>query len=80
MDNKKIAVTFKGVRFQFELTSELADYVTQDMKLNGVEFDRDNDPRKLLTAYLKKSDEVFRLEKKLDEILHKIDVLHKTKE
>lgn len=71
--DKKIAVTFKGVRFQFELSHELGEYVVQDMKLNGVEFDRDNDPRKLLTAYLKKSDEVFRLEKKLDDILQKLE-------
>lgn len=75
--NKKIAVTFKGVRFQFELSGELADYVVQDLKLNAVEFDRDNDPRKLLTAYLKKSDEVYRLEKKLDDILQKLDNLNK---
>jgi len=70
---EKIAVTFKGVRFQFELSRELSKYVVQDLKLNGVEFDRDNDLRKLLTAYLKKSDEVFRLEKKLDSILEKLE-------
>lgn len=79
MMDKKIAVTFKGVRFQFELSNELSDYVVQDLKLNGVEFDRDNDPRKLLTAYLKKSDEVFRLERKLDEILHKLESLSEKK-
>ena len=78
--DKKIAVTFKGVRFQFELSPELGNYVVNDMRLNGVEFDRDNDPRKLLTAYLKKSDEVFRLEKKLDEILTKIETLSDKKE
>jgi len=71
--DKKIAVTFKGVRFQFELSQDLGEYVVQDLKLNGVEFDRDNDLRKLLTAYLKKSDEVFRLEKKLDSILEKLE-------
>jgi len=71
--DRKIAVTFKGVRFQFELSHDFGEYVVQDLKLNGVEFDRDNDLRKLLTAYLKKSDEVFRMEKKLDSILEKLE-------
>ncbi len=70
---KKLSATFHGIRFQFSLDDEFADYVHKDLCLNAVEFDRDNELRKLLNAYLKKSDEVFRLEKKLDRILQKLE-------
>jgi hypothetical protein len=76
---KDLAVTFKGIRFRVDLSEQLADYVKQDLSLNGVAFDRDNDLRKLLTAYLKKSDEVFRLEKRLDAILARLEKLDEEK-
>jgi len=76
---KDLAVTFKGIRFRVDLSEELADYVKQDLSLNAVAFDRDNDLRKLLTAYLKKSDEVFRLEKRLDAILERLERLDEEK-
>ena len=77
MSTKSISVSFGGVRFKFDLQSDFADYVAQDLRLNAVEFDRDNELRKLLNSYLKKSDEVYRLEKKVDDILQKLDDIQK---
>ncbi|MGM0533804.1 MAG: hypothetical protein ACQERK_04845 [Campylobacterota bacterium] len=76
---KDLAVTFKGIRFRVDLSEDLAQYVRQDLSINGVAFDRDNDLRKLLTAYLKKSDEVFRLERRLDAILERLEKLDEEK-
>lgn len=64
------------MRFKLSLEESFARYIEQDLRLNAVEFDRDNELRKLLNAYLKKSSEVYRLEQKVDNILAKLEDLH----
>ena len=71
---KKIGLHIGGRRFDVDVDDDFAKFLehnmTKDFNIEG-----NNDLKLLLQAYVRKNHELYRLEKKVEEILKKTDNL-----
>ncbi|WP_187647286.1 hypothetical protein [Nitrosophilus labii] len=69
---KKISVTVAGKTYDINIEDALADELIEAMS-KDLNMDGNNSVKALLEAYLKKNFEYFLMEKKLHELLKKLD-------
>ncbi|OQX60389.1 MAG: hypothetical protein B5M52_00240 [Helicobacteraceae bacterium 4484_230] len=72
--SKKISLTVNGSRFDIDLEDDFADYLNTQLK-KDFSLDSNNELKKLLQAYVRRSHELFEQEKKISGM---IDLLAKT--
>jgi hypothetical protein len=70
--SKKVSLTVNRSRFDIELDDAFADYLLAQLE-KDFKFDGNNDLKTLLHAYVRKNFELFEQEKRLEEMLRKID-------
>ena len=63
--SKKISITLSGNRFDIDLEEEFADFLKSALA-KDLSTDANNDPKKVLQAYVKKCHELYEIEKKLE--------------
>jgi hypothetical protein len=73
--SKKISLTVNGSRFDIDLEDDFADYLNAKLK-RDFSMDSNNELKKLLQAYVRRSHDLFEQEKKASEM---IDLLAKVK-
>ena len=73
--SKKISLTVNGSRFDIDLEDDFADYLNAKLK-RDFSMDSNNELKKLLQAYVRRSHDLFEQEKKASEM---IDLLVKVK-
>ena len=71
--SKKISLTVNGSRFDIDLEDDFADYLNAKLK-RDFSMDSNNELKKLLQAYVRRSHDLFEQEKKASEM---IDLLAK---
>ncbi|BAF69446.1 hypothetical protein [Nitratiruptor sp. SB155-2] len=67
---KKIALKIEGKEYEISLEEEFADYVQKELDQGKLDT---KTIKNLLQAYLRKSYECFKLQKKLNELIKKIE-------
>ncbi len=72
--SKKISLTVNGSRFDIDLEDDFADYLNIKLK-KDFSLESNNELKKLLQAYVRRSHELFEQEKKISGM---IDLLAKT--
>ncbi len=70
--SKKVSLTVNRSRFNLELDDAFADYLLDQLE-KDFKLDANNDIRLLLQAYVKKNLECFEQERKLAEVIGRID-------
>jgi len=73
--SKKISLTVNGSRFDIDLEDDFADYLNAKLK-RDFSMDSNNELKKLLQAYVRRSHDLFEQEKKASGM---IDLLAKVK-
>jgi hypothetical protein len=71
--SKKLGLHIGGRRFDVDVEDNFAPFLESHMS-NDFNIDGNNDLKKMLHAYVKKTHELFLQEKKIEEILKKIEV------
>ncbi len=69
---KKISITLSGNRFDIDLEEEFAIYLENELD-KDLSLSSNNDPKKVLQAYVKKCHELFEIEKQLTTLDKQID-------
>ena len=69
---KNVALTVSGKRYEIKLEDDFADFVNEDLQASGINLYTDNQPDKLLKAYLRLAKQATSYE---DEIELLIDTL-----
>jgi len=70
--SKKIGLKIRGTRFEVDVDEEFAKFLELQMA-KDFNIDGNNDLKRLLQAYVRKSHELFEQNKKIDEILKKME-------
>ncbi|WP_457745823.1 hypothetical protein [Sulfurimonas sp.] len=70
--SKKIGLKIRGTRFEVDVEEQFADFLELQM-IKDFSIDGNNDVKTLLQAYVRKSHELFEQNKKIDEILKKLE-------
>jgi len=69
--SKKISITLSGNRFDIDLEEEFADFLKSALA-EDLSTDANNDPKKVLQAYVKKCHELFELENSIETLSKQI--------
>ncbi|WP_345993366.1 hypothetical protein [Sulfurimonas sp. HSL-1716] len=70
--SKKISVTIGGKRFDLNIDDKFASFLHKQMALD-LNVDGNNEVKRILEAYVRKTYELYTKEQKVEEILKKFD-------
>ena len=70
--SKKISLTVNGSRFDIDLEDDFADYLNAKLK-RDFSMDSNNELKKLLQAYVRRSHDLFEQERKAQDIISEIE-------
>ena len=70
--SKKIGLHISGRPFNVEVEEDFGKFLQSQM-VEDFQFEGNNDPKELLLAYVRKVHDIYMKEKKIEEILHKIE-------
>lgn len=71
--SKKLGLNIGGRRFDVDVEDSFAPFLEKHMR-NDFNVEGNNDLKKLLQAYVRKSHELFIQEQKIDEITKKLEI------
>ncbi len=72
---KNVALTVSGNRYEIKLEDDFADFVNKDLTEAGVNLDQDNQPDKLLKAYLRLAKQATNYEDEIELLIETLDGL-----
>jgi len=72
---KNVALTVSGNRYEIKLEDDFADFVNKDLQAAGINFHTDNQPDKLLKAYLKLAKQSTSYEDEIELLIETLDGL-----
>lgn len=72
---KNVALTVSGNRYEIKLEDDFADFVNQDLQEAGVNLHTDNQPDKLLKAYLRLAKQNTSYEDEIELLIETLDGL-----
>ena len=72
---KNVALTVSGNRYEIKLEDEIADFVNKDLQEVGVNLNTDNQPYKLLKAYLHLAKQATSYEDEIELLIETLDGL-----
>jgi len=70
---KNVALTVSGNRYEIKLEDGFADFVNQDLTEAGVNLNTDNQPDKLLKAYLRLAKQATSYEDEIELLIETLD-------
>ena len=70
---KNVALTVSGNRYEIKLEDEFADFVNKDLTEAGVNLNTDNQPDKLLKAYLRLAKQATSYEDEIELLIETLD-------
>lgn len=68
-----VALTVSGSRYEVKLEEDFAVFVNNNLQDAGIKMNRDNNPDKLLQAYLRLAKRAYEEEEKLEALLTLMD-------
>jgi len=72
---KSVALTISGNRYEIKLEDDFADFVNKDLADAGVNLQTDNQPDKLLKAYLRLAKQATSYEDEIELLIETLDAL-----
>ena len=72
---KSVALTISGNRYEIKLEDDFADFVNKDLADAGVNLQTDNQPDKLLKAYLRLAKQATSYENEIELLIETLDAL-----
>jgi len=72
---KSVTLTVSGNRYEIKLEDAFADFVNRDLQEAGIEFGQDNQPDKLLKAYLRLAKQTTSYEDEIELLIETLDSL-----
>jgi len=72
---KNVALTVSGNRYNIKLEDSFADFVNKDLQEAGVNLNTDNQPDKLLKAYLRLAKQATSYEDEIELLIETLDSL-----
>ncbi len=72
---KNVALTVSGNRYEIKLEDSFADFVNQDLQAAGINLHQDNQPDKLLKAYLRLAKQATNYEEEIELLIETLDGL-----
>ncbi len=72
---KSVALTVSGNRYEIKLEDAFADFVNKDLEEAGVNLHTDNQPDKLLKAYLRLAKQSNSYEDEIELLIDTLDAL-----
>ena len=72
---KQVGLTVSGNRYEIKLEDDFADFVNKDLASAGVNLSTDNQPDKLLKAYLRLAKQATSYEDEIDLLIETLDGL-----
>lgn len=72
---KNVALTISGNRYEIRLEDAFADFVVKDLQAAGVNLHQDNQPDKLLKAYLRLAKQTTSYEDEIELLIETLDGL-----
>jgi len=72
---KHVSLTVSGNRYEIKLEDEFADFVNKDLTESGVNLNTDNQPDKLLKAYLRLAKQATSYEDEIELLIETLDGL-----
>ncbi|MCF6244531.1 MAG: hypothetical protein L3J43_05800 [Sulfurovum sp.] len=70
---KDVGLTVSGNRYNIKLEDDFADFVNKDLKEAGVNLNTDNQPDKLLKAYLRLAKQANNYESEIEMLIETLD-------
>jgi translation initiation factor 2 beta subunit (eIF-2beta)/eIF-5 len=70
---KDVGLTVSGNRYNIKLEDDFADFVNKDLKEAGVNLNTDNQPDKLLKAYLRLAKQATNYESEIELLIETLD-------
>jgi len=70
---KDVGLTVSGNRYNIKLEDEFADFVNHDLSDAGVNLNTDNQPDKLLKAYLRLAKQATNYESEIELLIETLD-------
>ena len=70
---KNVALTVSGNRYEIKLEDEFANFVNKDLTEAGVNLNTDNQPDKLLKAYLRLAKQATSYEDEIELLIETLD-------
>jgi len=70
---KDVGLTVSGNRYNIKLEDEFADFVNYDLNDAGVNLNTDNQPDKLLKAYLRLAKQATNYESEIELLIETLD-------
>jgi len=70
---KDVGLTVSGNRYNIKLEDEFADFVNKDLQEAGVNLNTDNQPDKLLKAYLRLAKQATNYESEIELLIETLD-------
>jgi hypothetical protein len=70
---KDVGLTVSGNRYNIKLEDGFADFVNKDLKEAGVNLNTDNQPDKLLKAYLRLAKQATNYESEIELLIETLD-------
>jgi len=70
---KDVGLTVSGNRYNIKLEDEFANFVNKDLKEAGVNLNTDNQPDKLLKAYLRLAKQATNYESEIELLIETLD-------
>ncbi len=72
---KSVRLTVSGNRYEIKLEDAFADFVNRDLQESGIELEQDNQPDKLLKAYLRLAKQTTSYEDEIELLIETLDSL-----
>ncbi len=72
---KPVGLTISGNRYEVKLEDDFADFVSNDLREAGVNLHTDNNPDKLLKAYLRLAKQSTSYEDEIELLIETLDGL-----
>jgi len=72
---KNVGLTVSGNRYEIKLEDDFADFVNRDLTEAGVNLNTDNQPDKLLKAYLRLAKQTNSYEDEIELLINTLDDL-----
>jgi len=70
---KDVGLTISGNRYNIKLEDDFANFVNQDLSEAGVNLNTDNQPDKLLKAYLRLAKQATNYESEIELLIETLD-------
>jgi len=70
---KDVGLTVSGNRYNIKLEDEFANFVNKDLQESGVNLNTDNQPDKLLKAYLRLAKQATNYESEIELLIETLD-------